>query len=508
MFQDQWKRASMTVAKSKGKSKWHSRKLRQWCRNFIDDPRNLPRRNYGRAKSAIHSDEDLRLEIITHLQGIGRYFSANDLLNYVNQPAILERLHVERGLTLRTAQNWLKLFSFRWRAEAQGMYTDGHEREDVVKYRQEVFLPKYLDLNLRAAQYDDDGNELPRDLPQSGGKQVVFHHHDETVYYGNDRRSLRWVLNSESPRPHAKGEGQSVMIADFVSSAFGWLSSPDGTKRARVTLRPGKGRDGYFCSDDVVNQLTTATDILDNHYKGHEHVFVLDNAKTHTKRSESALSARRLPKNPSASFATVAVIRGSNGKPVLDENGAPKTERQPMHDGTFADGSRQCFYYPPDHPQYPSHFKGMTQLLRERGFNAPEKLRTECPKFKCNPGAQNCCQRRILFNEADFANVPSLVEQHCWARGYSVIFLPKFHPELNFVEMCWGYGKRCYRELPAAPKIEQVERSAIWSLEQVPLTSMRRYANDNVYGLPTNKCAQVCEQGPAVYGRIQPRSKR
>lgn len=191
MFQDQWKRASITVAKSKGKSNWYSRKLRQWCRDFIDDPRSLPRRKYGRSTSVIHSDEDLRLEIITHLQSIGRYFSANDLLNYVNQPAILERLHVERRLTLRTAQNWLKLFSFRWRAEARGMYTDGHEREDVVKYRQEVFLPKYLDLNLRAAQYDDDGNELPRDSPQSGGKQVVFHHHDETVYYGNDRRSLR-----------------------------------------------------------------------------------------------------------------------------------------------------------------------------------------------------------------------------------------------------------------------------------------------------------------------------
>jgi len=31
---------------------------------------------------------------------------------------------------------------------------------------------------------------------------------------------------------------------------------------------------------------------------------------------------------------------------------------------------------------------------------------------------------------------------HCEARGYEVLFLPKFHPELNFIEMCWGYGKR------------------------------------------------------------------
>jgi hypothetical protein len=30
---------------------------------------------------------------------------------------------------------------YRWREEKKGQYADGHEREDVVTYRQNIFLP-------------------------------------------------------------------------------------------------------------------------------------------------------------------------------------------------------------------------------------------------------------------------------------------------------------------------------------------------------------------------------
>jgi hypothetical protein len=264
------------------------------------------------------------------------------------------------------------------------------------------------------------------------------------------------------------------MVADFVSSTLGWLSSPDGNERARVTLRPGKGRDGYFSCGEVLEQLAAAMDILDKHYASYEHVFVLDNARTHTKRAESALSARRMPKNPRRSLEIDTVVRDSSGKAVLGQNGEPQMERRRMDDATFADGAPQSLYFPSNHSRYPGYFKGMTEILRERGFDAPEKIRAECKGFKCARGAESCCQRRILFNQPDFASVPSLVERHCEARGYEVLFLPKFHPELNFIEMCWGYGKRLYRELPPSPRIDDVESNALWALEQIPLTAMRR----------------------------------
>jgi transposase len=45
-----------------------------------------------------------------------------------------------------------------------------------------------------------------------------------------------------------------------------------------------------------------------------------------------------------------------------------------------------------------------------------------------------------------------LLETACEARGFRAIFLPKFHCELNFIEQCWGYSKRVYREMTESRK--------------------------------------------------------
>ena len=67
-----------------------------------------------------------------------------------------------------------------------------------------------------------------------------------------------------------------------------------------------------------------------------------------------------------------------------------------------------------------------------------------------------------------------MLEIHCQEHGFSVIFLPKFHCELNFIEQCWGYAKRVYRHFPASLKEADLERNVIEALDSVPLVSMRR----------------------------------
>ena len=136
-YKGHWQLSSSTVASSNGRGKNCARNIRQWCQDFAADHTTLPRSQYGaRQTSILHSNEDLKGDIITHLQSIGKSLLAKDLLSFFNSPAILERLGRSEELTLPTAQRWLRVLGYRWKKDAKGMYVD------VVKYRQKKFLPQ------------------------------------------------------------------------------------------------------------------------------------------------------------------------------------------------------------------------------------------------------------------------------------------------------------------------------------------------------------------------------
>jgi len=79
-------------------------------------------------------------------------------------------------------------------------------------------------------------------------------------------------------------------------------------------------------------------------------------------------------------------------------------------------------------------------------------------------------------NEADFVNVKSTLELACDARGISVLFLPKFHCELNFIEQCWGHAKRLYCQKPPSSSEEDLEKNLVDALDSVTVEQMRKYA--------------------------------
>jgi hypothetical protein len=354
---------------------------------------------------------------------------------------------------------------------------DGHERDDVVRYRQEKFLPAFADLDARTRKWTAENTGGEQHMPAPGERRTVVWFHDESTFYANDRRKQRWVHKSETAVPYAKGEGASLMVADFVSADYGWLRSPDGKEAARVLFRAGKAREGYFTNEDIVAQAQKAMDILQKHFPDEDHVLVFDNATTHLKRADGALSARRMPKGiskPGTNFGVEVSVLGDDGKPVYGRDGKIAKEKVQMSNGKFSDGSEQQFYFPAGH-EHQGLFKGMAIILEERGIQGIKGKKAQCGKnFVCKPGSTDCCCRRILYNQPDFVNVESILEAACRARGVKVLFLPKFHCELNFIEQCWGCAKRRYRLFPPSSKEDDLEKNLIASLEEVSIIQMRR----------------------------------
>jgi hypothetical protein len=243
---------------------------------------------------------------------------------------------------------------------------------------------------------------------------VIIWYHDESIFYAHDRRRWTWQHKDAPAKPYAKGDGASFMVADFVLAKFGWLHSPDGTKSARRVMRPGKNKDGYMTNADVEEQAQAAMDILTEYYPAYEHVFVYDNAMTHLKRADGALSACKMPKNTSShktNWLVEVTAHDSNGKPIYKSCVKLSKVKVQMEDATF-NGMKQPLYFPAGHPKA-GLFKGMKTILEERGFTDASKLKAQCKDFKCVDLRANCCCCRILFNQSDFENTESLLQTAC-----------------------------------------------------------------------------------------------
>ncbi|KAF8890591.1 hypothetical protein CPB85DRAFT_1230986 [Mucidula mucida] len=385
--------------------------------------------------------------------------------------------------------------SYRWGREGSELYSDGHERKDVVDYHQNVFIPQWKLLSFQSLWWDKDKalSVIEAECwwwicwfaraygPHADCCWVVIWRHDESMFYAHDRRKLCWVHSSEKGGIHPKGEGLSAMIGDLVSPDYGWLKSKtrnaDGKfNRAQVVHCAGKGWDGYLTTEDILAQMTTAMDILDADYTDEKHVFALDNATIHTACAPDALSALHMTAGPSVNFNKVKKHDGTVHQPK-------------MRDGTFKDGIRQSFYL------LNGVFKGMTTIIQERrhkGHDLPNPtcLCAECSitttdadgknhkqGFSCRrDSTTQCCMRKILYCEEDFQQQKSIVEEHCSARGYEVIFFAKFHPETNCVEQCWGYSKQLYRILPESSNEDILIQNMLSVINSVLVESIRRFA--------------------------------
>ncbi|RIA80370.1 hypothetical protein C1645_838829 [Glomus cerebriforme] len=126
-------------------------------------------------------------------------------------------------------------------------------------------------------------------------------------------------------------------------------------------------------------------------------IFAFDYSTNHRAMADNALCAQHMNLNPGG-------------------------EQPVMKDIVFETRNiAQSMVFSSDHPKYPNKSKGIKQVLIERGL--------------WHNGLHLDCQLYFLAQKSELETV---IEK----AGHRCIFYPKFHCELNFIEMYWGAAKR------------------------------------------------------------------
>jgi hypothetical protein len=231
-----WTRASEVVAKMQKRGANRARCIREWAMGFLMW-RDLPLHQLNQKRGAIVDDEDIAEEIKAHMKekATRGYLKAQDVVEIVASPKlqeIFERKGISKpSISVRTALRWLEKLGWTYGKLKHGMYLDGHERSDVVEYRQ-AFVERWMRHELRFHRWDHDGTELPRPngfpVPGAIGRfHLILVTHDESTFFQNDERTTGWNHATSKSKPKAKGNGQSLMVSDFLTPDWGRLRDGD-----------------------------------------------------------------------------------------------------------------------------------------------------------------------------------------------------------------------------------------------------------------------------------------
>jgi hypothetical protein len=114
---------------------------------------------------------------------------------------------------------WLNQLGFYITKEKKGVYIDGHERANIIEYRQNKFLFKIALLQSFFTNYKEDVNGVLQPIPPilpSGEKEHVLYFHDKSCFYAKEYSKRIWLDENQQKMP-LKSKGGLIHCSDFIS---------------------------------------------------------------------------------------------------------------------------------------------------------------------------------------------------------------------------------------------------------------------------------------------------
>ena len=98
--------ASLQTAHAFKKGAWLAGHLRQWTQAYLENHEALPVSPYGTWNSSVLEDEDFSQELQLHLQGIGKYVRAMDIVEYLDKLEVKAKLRLTKTIHLTLHAVW------------------------------------------------------------------------------------------------------------------------------------------------------------------------------------------------------------------------------------------------------------------------------------------------------------------------------------------------------------------------------------------------------------------
>ena len=347
----------------------------------------------------------------------------------------------------------------------------------------EQTIEKYLVADTEIVEFHLDDYLFDRDSIELGGnpsiafksdennRPVILVFQDEAIYRAYDSSKKFWH-EVRGGGIKKKGEGPGVMVSGFLIEELGFLSlsaeefeafkqkqlregKPEPTFYTTYQGRfyPslylfefGKNRDGYWTGDDMLKHTAEFIDFLEFKLPAYQFVFIFDWSSGHAKYPENAPNVKTMNstfggKQPL--FRPAQILEDFTYAEDFPAN-LPRLKTGMFQHMVFQPDDPAPFYKPNAQPQeYVGKAKGLKQVLFERGLYTPNMTLEGDNKNSDDATSMTF----VLGNCLDFKLQKSALAEYIESRGHICDYIPKYHPELNPLERCWGMSKRFIRRL-------------------------------------------------------------